>query len=354
MKAVARTNKKLIHKNKFWVSLLLAQFFLFYMVSRSKYLIELNGLFFEIQKKCHQQLFSVFPFSVGDVLYVAIFIVINFLIIKAVLKKKKSYLIYLLIGLNIIYPIYQVFWGLLYFQAPILEHHSTIKTSEKNLEKLAYKYLRNCIELRKGLNTNDKGVFTLKSVDKTVFKAIASQNNIPAQFKLKKATAVISVKPSLYSGIISYTGIMGYYNPFTAEAQYNAQLPHTKLPITIAHETAHQLGYAREQEASFIGYLMCLKSNDKELQYTANYYALQNVLNALIDSNESLVMNIITKYSDEMKRDRNYEKEFFENHSGQLSQLFSWSNDLFLKSNQQEGSITYSYFINLLLYYEGL
>ncbi|WP_376785804.1 hypothetical protein [Kaistella carnis] len=40
-------------------------------------------------------------------------------------------------------------------------------------------------------------------------------------------------------------------------------------------------------------------------------------------------------------------------HEGLLEVLFGYTNDLFLKSNQQEGSITYSYFIDLLLRYES-
>jgi Zn-dependent peptidase ImmA (M78 family) len=55
------------------------------------------------------------------------------------------------------------------------------------------------------------------------------------------------------------TGILGYYNPFTAESQYNPNIPATQLPFTLAHEMSHQLGYAREQEASFIAYLYSKK-----------------------------------------------------------------------------------------------
>ena len=52
-------------------------------------------------------------------------------------------------------------------------------------------------------------------------------------------------------GIIgNYVGFQGYYNPFTTEAQYNAELPNTYIPFTLSHESAHQLGFAREQEAT--------------------------------------------------------------------------------------------------------
>ena len=46
-------------------------------------------------------------------------------------------------------------------------------------------------------------------------------------------------------------------------------------------------------------------------------------------------------------------KMFYENHQGWINNLFHATNDLFLKSNRQEGSITYSYFIELLIRYEN-
>ena len=35
-----------------------------------------------------------------------------------------------------------------------------------------------------------------------------------------------------------------------------------------------------------------------------------------------------------------------------ITEIFYFTNDIFLKSNQQEGSVTYSYFIDLLVLYE--
>lgn len=53
-----------------------------------------------------------------------------------------------------------------------------------------------------------------------------------------------------------------------------------------------------------------------------------------------------------MQRDRLAEKKFIKDHEGIMDIIFAFTNDLFLKSNQQEGTITYSYFVDLLLHYE--
>ena len=151
---------------------------------------------------------------------------------------------------------------------------------------------------------------------------------------------------------MSFTGILGYYNPFTAEAQYNPGLPSSYLPLTLAHESAHQLGFAREQEANFIGYLIGVNSSNSELRYSTQYFTLKSLLNSIVYDDEKFVEYIIKNYSAGMKRDRAYEKQFVFQHQGWLNEFFGFTNNLFLKSNQQEGSVTYSYFIDLLVRYE--
>ena len=37
-----------------------------------------------------------------------------------------------------------------------------------------------------------------------------------------------------------------------------------------------------------------------------------------------------------------------------MNAFFAFTNDLFLKTNQQEGAVTYSYFVDLLVRYERM
>lgn len=151
---------------------------------------------------------------------------------------------------------------------------------------------------------------------------------------------------------MNFTGILGYYNPFTAESQYNAELPHTFIPFTSAHESSHQLGFAREQEANFIGYLIGVNAKNNDLRYSTEYFTLKSLLRFIVEEDPEFVKNILSQYSPAMKRDRRYERSFIFRHQGWLDDFFGFTNNLFLKSNQQEGAVTYSYFIDLLLNYE--
>lgn len=343
---------KILTKKRFWAGLLLAQFLLFLIFSKLEIVIKKAEYFFEIQKGLHQKLFSWVSFSVGDIFYIVLALSLFYLVINFKTKNRSTPFRKGLILLNILYFTYQIFWGLLYFQKPLIEK---IPKHEPNLNEakiLALKYLEKCRQTRMAVKEDRNGVFKVynqKNIEEEILKR---QNGLPELFKLKKGKEINSFKPSLFSSVMSYTGIYGYYNPFTAEAQYNPNLPSSQLPFTLSHESAHQLGYAREQEASFIGYLIGINSENAELRYSTEYFVLKSLLNYIYYKDERFTNHVFNSFSHGMKRDRLYEKNFNKRHSGLLDAFFGMTNNLFLKSNQQDGSITYSYFTDLLLRYE--
>jgi len=71
------------------------------------------------------------------------------------------------------------------------------------------------------------------------------------------------------SGFYSQQYIMGYYFPFSMEANYNRQMYVTNIPVTMCHELSHLKGFLLEDEANFIGYLACIDSDDTLFQYSA-------------------------------------------------------------------------------------
>ncbi|WP_319804128.1 DUF3810 domain-containing protein [Chryseobacterium oryctis] len=309
--------------------------------------------FFEIQKSFHQILFSWTPFSFGDILYILLGIFLLLFIIKSFKKKNRhSSILKILVLTNIFYFSYQFFWGMLYFQTPIIEKLPKGEITLDKKKKLALKYLEKCKETRKQVTQDKNGVFIVTNLKSLQKEILYKQSKLPNYISDKKAPQINSFKPSIFKNIMSFTGILGYYNPFTAEAQYNSELPSTYIPFTSAHESSHQLGFAREQEANFIGYLIGIDSNNLELRYSTEYFTLKSLLNSIVDEDEDFVKTALKNYSPEMKKDRLYERAFIHKHQGFLDDFFGFTNNLFLKSNQQEGTVTYSYFIDLLIHYE--
>ncbi|MCS4305373.1 DUF3810 domain-containing protein [Chryseobacterium sp. BIGb0232] len=310
--------------------------------------------FFELQKEFHQMAFSWLSFSAGDVIYVLLGIVLLYSLTGLFKKEYRDSSIrrILIIG-NLFYFTYQLFWGMLYFQTPIIKKLSRQDTPEiEKAKKLALQYLEKCKLTRASVQEDHNGIFIVSNLKAVQQEILFQQTRLPQYISDKKATQILSVKPSLFKNVMSFTGILGYYNPFTAEAQYNAELPHTFIPFTTAHESSHQLGFAREQEANFIGYLIGIHSGNPDLKYSTEYFTLKSLLRFIVENDPEFVKSVIRNYSSGMKRDRAYERSFIFRHQGWLDDFFGFTNNIFLKSNQQEGSVTYSYFIDLLLNYE--
>ncbi|MBT2622176.1 DUF3810 domain-containing protein [Chryseobacterium sp. ISL-6] len=350
-----RTNNLKIYKKKrFWAGILLAQFLLFFLFSKSKIIISIFEKFFEFQKAFHQIIFSWIPFSFGDLFYVLSGIIAAYLIYQCFRKKKRNNAILkLLLIINLFYFSYQVSWGMLYFQTPIIKK---LKSQEKpnviKAKKLALRYLEKCKTTRTQVSEDKNGIFVARDLKKIQEEIILQQLKLPKYISDKKGTQINSFKSSLFRNVMNYSGILGYYNPFTAEAQYNSMLPSSFIPFTLAHESSHQLGFAREQEANFIAYLVGVNSKNLELRYSTEYFTLKSLLRFIIEEDPNFVKSILNHYSKGMKRDQLYERSFILKHQGWLDDFFGITNNLFLQSNQQEGSVTYSYFIDLLLNYE--
>lgn len=342
-------------KKRFWAGVLLAQFLLFYGFSKSKVMISFFESFFEFQKGIHQILFSWIPFSVGDLIYILLGVFLLYYLISLFSKEKRNHsLIRILMIVNIFYLIYQIFWGMLYFQTPIIKKLSSQEEPDMNkAKKLAFVYLEKCKQTRQSVHEDKNGVFIITNLTDIQKEILYQQTKLPSYISDKKAPQILDIKPSLFKNVMNFTGILGYYNPFTAEAQYNSGLPHTFIPFTTAHESSHQLGFAREQEANFVGYLIGIHSTNPELRYSTEFFTLKSLLRFIVEEDPQFVKNILHQYSPAMKRDRAYEKSFVFQHQGWLDDFFGFTNNLFLKSNQQEGSVTYSYFIDLLLNYES-
>ncbi|MGU3377279.1 DUF3810 domain-containing protein [Chryseobacterium sp. M5A1_1a] len=310
--------------------------------------------FFEFQKELHQRLFSWLPFSMGDLIYILVGIALLYYLISLFKRKNRnSSIIGILMIVNIFYFTYQIFWGMLYFQTPIIKKLSSQEKPEiEKAKRLALHYLEKCKITRQSVHEDHNGIFIVTDLKSVQQEILNQQVKLPPNISDKKAPKILSIKHSLFKNVMSFTGILGYYNPFTAEAQYNSELPATFIPFTTAHESSHQLGFAREQEANFIGYLMGINSMNLDLRYSTEYFTLKSLLRFIVDEDPEFVKHVIKNYSPAMKRDRAYERNFILRHQGWLDEFFGFTNNLFLQSNQQEGSVTYSYFIDLLLNYE--
>ena len=91
-------------------------------------------------------------------------------------------------------------------------------------------------------------------------------------------------KRIFFSDFLSQTNMMGYYFPFSMEANYNDTMYVVNLPSTACHELAHLKGFLQEDEANLIGYLACIDSQDPFFRYSGYMGVLNYVENEFIRS----------------------------------------------------------------------
>ena len=147
-------------------------------------------------------------------------------------------------------------------------------------------------------------------------------------------------------------GYSGYLNPFTGEAQVNDLAAHYSFPVTAAHEVAHQLGYASEKEANFIGFLATYHHKESYFKYSATLFALRYVLKEV----RQLSPERHKEYTQQLRAGvlQNYTEafEFWSQYENPMEEVFKNSYDTFLKANAQEGGIqNYDYVTGMLIYY---
>ena len=68
------------------------------------------------------------------------------------------------------------------------------------------------------------------------------------------------LKSSLFGPYFRWTSVDGMINPFGLEVLANPDLLPFEKPSVAAHEWAHLAGYADESEASFVGFLTCIRA----------------------------------------------------------------------------------------------
>ena len=164
--------------------------------------------------------------------------------------------------------------------------------------------------------------------------------------------AVGTPKPVFASKLMSYCGITGVYFPMTGEANVNMDIQDAEAPFTMCHELAHQLGYAREDEANFIAWLACDASPYADFRYSGNLMAFLHLMDRLYEADPGRHAAVLAACPPEVASDLAEMGAYWQLHEGVVSDASARVNDAFLKINgQQEGVASYGRMADLMLAY---
>ena len=157
----------MLSKRRFWVGLFVIQILLFYLFSRWSGAVYFVDFLFEQKKYLFQSVFSKIPFSLGDVVYFVLGLLLVFSIFKLFNSKtRKAYSLRLLKGLNVFYFVYQLVWGMTYFQRPIVLALDEKEPQIVEIKSLALKYLHQAKRTRMLVKEDEKGVFQIQDLEK--------------------------------------------------------------------------------------------------------------------------------------------------------------------------------------------
>ncbi len=287
-------------------------------------------------------LFGWLPFSFGDIIYLTTALWLAWKLVRLFKKFFKKQLTlswlknaaykFILIAMCV-YIIFNIFWGLNYNRITIAQQLNfvTTKYDTADLKLIENILLQKVNESKSALIKNHSVYPTNKELFKRAFTCYDECKNLYPFLKYEHHSA----KSSLFGWWGNYFGFTGYYNPFTAEAQVNTTVPKFILPYTTTHEMAHQLGFAKEEEANFAGYLAATSSNDTLFHYSA-YLDLFIYANRALFFSDSLSARAVAKQLlPEVKADIKTWRDFLLKHRSPLEPIINWAYGNYLKANQQ-------------------
>ncbi len=161
------------------------------------------------------------------------------------------------------------------------------------------------------------------------------------------------IKPIVLSEPFTYTHISGVYTFMTGESNVNVNYPDFIVASTAAHELAHQRGIAREEEANFVAFMVCILSDDPYLQYSGYLDVYSDVMNALYSADKELYSAVSARLCVEAKRERASYSKFFKKYAdSKTSEISNSINDSFLQANgQEQGTKSYGMVTDLTVAY---
>ncbi|MCC9043731.1 DUF3810 domain-containing protein [Myroides sp. M-43] len=349
-------------KLKYWLLLFVFSIVAFNIITSYPQWIETNYTtgFYYYLCKIFNTVTSLLPFSLGDVLYLVVGVFLIYKLYKAIKENKGWKKISMACGslalkfITVFYILFNLGWGLNNYR-PSLESQLEIETGydEDQLITLTNKLIKKANLLQLAITKDTLVGVYLKQDINTILKD--SKKGVEQVSFLHNIdhTKTLAIKESLFSLPLTYMGFSGYINPFTLEAQVNSKVPTLTLIVTASHELSHQLGFAKESDANFIGFMASYNQQDLAYQYAAIIYALRYCISNINDIESSEVQDLLKTIRPGVKQNLNENIVFWSEYKNFTDTFFKVFYNSFLKlNNQKEGLQSYNKFVDLLINYD--
>ena len=314
-----------------------------------------NGMY-QFTSKLLRYVFGWLPFSFGDIFYaLAIFYMIRWLVKnrKRFTKDTKRWFVDVLSFASIIYFAFHLFWGMNYYRLPLNESLGIEKEyTTAQLIDITKRLIKKTNEIHISITNNDTVKVEIPYSKSEILKrAPEGYSNLEKDYPHWKYKPS-SIKTSLFSIPLTYMGFSGYLNPLTNEAQVDALIPVYKFPTTTCHEIAHQLGYAAENEANFLGCIASINNDDIYFVYSGYAFALRHCVNEIYNRDPELFQILVESINKGVRKNYKEVRDFWEHYKNPTEPIFKSTYNAYLEANDQEGGLeSYSYVVALIVNY---
>lgn len=255
---------------------------------------------------------------------------------------------------------FYVLWGFHYARAPVAERIGLPALEEASVEELTRlggELVGAANEAYRELHgSDDTGVPTAWPADWRRFREPLDRGWERADRELglgPLATRTFGApKPLTASPLLAHLGISGFYFPFTAEALVNGMAPPVYAAASIAHEQAHQRGITSEGEASFLGFVVAMASDDPLLRYATAARTQGRFLALLARRDTAAYRTVAAQRVPGLVRDLRDYAEYRRRYAGAVSEATTRVNDAYLRAQGVPGgTASYGEVTGLLLRY---
>jgi len=344
-----------------WILLIISVILIKFASTQSLWVEEnySNGIYPYISK-FQRSIFGWIPFSIGDLFYAFLVLVIIFRTVQFIkyIFKKKVNRQYLLNGLKqviffflFVYLFFYGLWGLNYSRKGV-SYQLNLEMKKYSLQEIdtltdllqkRLNFYGDTIDLKQRDSFNKKRILFEKTTEAYLYA-----NNLRPFLRYYPQ----SLKPSLFSYLGNYFGFQGYYNPFSGEGQVNTTIPRFLEPFVSAHEVAHQLGYAKENEANFVAFIACRSYPNSTFRYSLYFDMYLYAVTELGRKDSLLARSYFEKLNPQVKKDIEDYKDFLRRNRNPVEPVISWIYDGYLQANDQpEGKRSYNQVVAFLIAY---
>ena len=321
---------------------------------------------------------SLYPFSMMEVLIIAVIIGLIFYIVKSIsvsLHRRGTWkilgkrLLPIVIIAAYLWGIFCWLWNVGYHAPGFAERNgfTGYGVNTQNLTEVSKVFAQRANELSLLVDRDANGRY-VGNRSQIFADSLYVFENISREFPCLEGR-LFRPKPMMFSWLMSRTGYSGIYFALTGEANINVMPPYILMPATVMHEHAHHLGVFAEDEANFVAIITGITSDNLVFQYAGYLKGLMYLLPALQTVDHDAWQEISNTLYEEVRRDWNEVFEFWQSQrtvnvgvdiidnvltavNDAMRDTVDFVYDAFLRAHDQElGLMSYGACVDLIIEY---